>query len=145
MKIGDRHTMLKVIQHGGVIAKFRDLRENCWHCAWKFDRIGDRVILHVEKSSLLLVCPVFSNFQDLEKDIPTRIKMCWREQLSVAFALTTFWGSSLAFMAGRNTIFFFRHHRTNIARVNVFCNPSNSLILMAINALIAICSIHLPW
>jgi len=33
----------------------------------------------------------------------------------------------------------------NIARVNLFRKPSNSLILMAINALVAIHLIHLLW
>jgi hypothetical protein len=44
---GDRHAMLKVIQHGVMIAEFRYLQENCRHCDWKFDRIGDHVICHV--------------------------------------------------------------------------------------------------
>jgi hypothetical protein len=63
-----------------MIAEFRDLRENCLHCAWKFDGIDDRVIRHVDKSSFA-ECTV----QEQKKAFPLE-KMFWRERSSVAFA-----------------------------------------------------------
>jgi len=67
--IGDHHATLKVIQGGVKIAELSDLPENCWHCTWKFDRIGDCVIRHVKKSAPLCCSSVqfFAKFQASKK------------------------------------------------------------------------------
>jgi len=52
----------------------------------------------------------------------------------------------MAFLAKKNIKFYFpATMEQNIARVNLFRKPSDSLILMAINVLVAIRSIHLLW
>jgi hypothetical protein len=45
----------------------------------------------------------------------------------------------------KHQVYFPATTEQSIARVNLFRKPSNSLILMAIDALIAICLIHLLW
>ncbi len=64
-KIKYRHTTLKVIQRGLTIAELSDLQENCWHCAWMFDNIGDCVNHHIKK--LAPLCPDFCQIQSVKK------------------------------------------------------------------------------
>jgi hypothetical protein len=65
------------------------------------------------------------------------------------FHPTTSWqAASTAFLVKTKHQVYFSattEQRQSIAHVNLFRKPSNSLILMAINSLIAICSIHLVW
>jgi hypothetical protein len=63
------------------------------------------------------------------------------------FHPTTSWqAASTAFLAKKkHQVYFPATTEQSIARVNLFRKPSNSLILMAIDALIAICLIHLLW
>jgi hypothetical protein len=57
---------------------------------------------------------------------------------------TTFQPSSTAFLAEKNIKLLFPATTIeNITHPNLFRKPSNSSILMAINALVAICLIHL--
>ncbi len=60
-------------------------------------------------------------------------------------AHTTSQSSSTAFLTNEKNIKFLLPATTieNITRVDSLRKASNSLILMAINALVAICSIHL--